>query len=218
MQSTPSVEIERLKLSVPPLDRWCEPLGDRWLQNEVQIRLAVANDPWGVASAAGLVATLADMPALRPGPSATAALDARRPLLDADRHLREWARQWSDAERATVNDLAFVGIEQLDARVSALAAHIDASGQPSDAWRSELVDICHLRDDLDGMVVLSGWAGGDRAIADAVASIDHRVEPFMRLLCLDAPVDDERLRRVWLGQPDAWWGWPAAPDDDAEEE
>lgn len=207
------VPIAPLELSTPPLGQWCGPLGDTWLSEIVRERLSSPDDPWEVACAAGMAATLADLPNLRPSKTAGEALAAQRPLFELAQHLRRWTRSWSDTERATVRDLALVSVNQLEARLSDLVRHVNPDSAQSPVWMAELTYVCHLRHDLDGVQVLSEWSGADTLLAESLAEIDRRAEPFVQLLLLDEPVDDEWLRRVWRGQLDAWWGWPAALEE-----
>ncbi len=205
-----------LRLSRPALEAWCAPLGDAWLAGAVADRTRATDEPWELVCAAGMVATLAELSNTVRARSAAEALATRKVLLDAVEDARAWARRWSDEEFETVRDLALVTVEQLDFRLRDLAETVNPERSQSSIWIADFIRFCHIRDDLSSVLALTARNREDRLVVEAVTSLDRRAEPFVQLLDLDHPVDDERLRRVWLGQPDAWWGWPAAPDDEDE--
>jgi hypothetical protein len=161
-----------------------------------------------------MLATLADMPNVRLGSSPAESLDAMQPLLDVSRRLREWARSWTAADRDRITQQAIEGIGRLDRELSDLSGTVNPDGDQTPEWIARLVRACHTRDDLSGVAVLLDWAGAPGVLIQALDSLDAEATPFVQVLLLDDTVEDERLRRVWVAQPDAWWGEPAALEHD----
>ena len=116
---------------------------------------------------------------------------------------RRWVRSLEPEQVSTMGRLALAEAE----RLGEAAGHLERSDPESDAWRDEWRQLCHRRDDLEGVRVLLAERGASQALDSHLAAVDRAG----RALRMSAPLarlgPDERLRRARLADPDAWWGW-----------
>lgn len=196
----------------PPLDHWIGPMTDEWLQSTVARALPGA-DAWTRTALAGAIARLT---ATAPPDVADAAgvgpLEAGSPLAllrrvsasPAVAGPRSWARSLGRAELASIEEHARRRAIALEHDLDDLQALIPTEGGDArEAWTR----LCLRRDDLEGVRVLLHEAGAGERLDEALRDTD-RAGRSLRLT-LSVTVDDERLRRVALGDPGAWWGDPA---------
>lgn len=210
------VNVRRFSLRRPPLEKWCGDLQDQWLKAKV-LDLAGESDPWSIVVAVSMLLRLAEEKVPR-FQNAMEALRLMKPTLERNAEIRRWERELTQQEREDIRDLGLATVEQLDSRFGELCQYVDPNSQ-SPAWKSELLFVCHLRDDLEGVaLMLEGTLEGN-VLVQSLQDLDRRAEHFVELLVEgeDNPyLEDEQLRRVWLSDPDAWWGSPAGIRDESE--
>lgn len=186
--------------TAPPVEEWQVNAQDTWMQT--QLTLALGSDAWTRTSLAGQIARLGEPEALD-----VAALIAEGRFQDlvpeADLAPRRWARRLDTASLAALEQQAVRRAEALGDDLADLFDTLSADLQEaSSAW----LRLCHRRDDIESVRVLLREAGAGDAL-DAVLDTADRSGRAIRIN-LDGTVlaDDERLRRVALGDPAAWWG------------
>lgn len=215
--------IRKLAVRRPPFEEWLASLRDPWLKAKIEEHIA-QGDVWSIVVAAAMIGRLSEEP-FPITKSAKEALAVRRPMLDRDASIRSWQKAMTAEEREDVYDLASVEIEALEGRFEGLAQNANAMEESGEinqttAWKSELVALCHQREEIEGVVLgLEGTIEG-ASLRERLDAFDHTVTPFVWLVLAgeSAPhVEDEILRRVWLLEPDKWWGAPASLGDGDEE-
>lgn len=190
----------------PPLDDWIAQMNDSWLQTVTEQTLPGA-DPWTRTALAGQITRLAthELPDVAVATAAGGGISALLGLVSAlpAMHPRMWAR--------TLDARALAAIEE-HARRRAVALEDDLqdlldtlSADPTGVRRI-WTRLCHRRDDIEGVRVLLREGGlGDTL--DALLRGTDRVGRSARInLVPGVDTDDERLRRVALADPSAWWG------------
>ncbi|HTU99842.1 MAG TPA: hypothetical protein VMF13_04845 [Luteitalea sp.] len=184
----------------PPVATWLATSRDSWLVEQVT-PLVDAADPWSSVVAAGMLTRL----------TTPSSADEARAWLDAAR--RGTAEATVAGPRQWARGLTAVDVERLQAQVIADAAALcldvedatDDVDARADGWDDLVREVAHRRDDLEGVLLLLDAAGADAPVRSALAVVD-REGAVLRLAVGGAvPHDDERLRRVWLKDPDAWW-------------
>ncbi len=197
----------------PPLDHWTGPMTDEWLQSTVARALPGA-DAWTRTALAGAIARLA---AVAPSSHAPGASSAGTPD-DGGAHAllrrvsaspatigpRSWARGLDPGALASIEEHARRRAIALEHDLDHLLAVFPAEATEA---RAAWTRVCHRRDDLEGVRLLLLEAGAGDGLDEALRDTD-RAGRSLRL-SLNVAVDDERLRRVALGDPGAWWGDPA---------
>jgi hypothetical protein len=185
----------------PPLRDWIRDMDDHWMRSRVEQAAANA-DIWTRVALAGQVARLTEVG--RPhGPAATASSLLRHVSRQPGTLPRLWIQTLDSSALTSLEQhasrRAAVLEDDLEGLFTALAA--DERGA-DDTWTG----LCHRRDDLEGVRVLLHQAGkGDDL--DRVLQQTDRVGRAVRLnLVHTSWGDDERLRRVALGDAGAWWG------------
>lgn len=195
-------------------------LGDIWLAKKIRERTS-GGDRWEIVCSAGMLASLAKMPGVAPFKSAQDALEKLRPLNEMLTWVRKtWVSTWTPAEIAELESKAAEKAVELESKLDLLANTVNPDGKQTKEWLADLVGACQLRDDLDSVRSLLERVGAGEALAQRLGQIDGGTKLFMELLLLDDDeiTDDPWLRRVWVGEPYAWWGIPAGVGaDDVED-
>ena len=159
-------------------------------------------DAWKRTSLAGQLARLSESDAMD-----VAALIAAGRLQDLVSEVelapRRWARSLDAASKAALEQQAVRRAEALGDDLEDLFDTLSADMcEASLAWRR----LCHRRDDIESVRVLlrEGNAGVD--LEKALESADRTGRAVRINLDRTVSAADERLRRVALGDPSAWWG------------
>jgi hypothetical protein len=187
-----------------PLETWCRSCGDPWLVREVELRRGEhgGHGFWPAAVGAGVFARLQQPARGEAGRAAVAALLEGRADPDRDRP-RAWARSWRAEDRTTVQQRAVWETAALQRAVERVAVRL----APDDAgWRDELLRAEKARDDLEGVRTLLLEAGASESLDAALRPLDRVGLALAARLPSGFRLSDERLRRIALGDPGAWWG------------
>lgn len=184
----------------PPIEEWIVSSNDMWMQDEV--RGGSTADAWKRTSLAGQLARLSE--------SATkdvAALIASGRLQDlvdeSELAPRRWARSLDAASRAALEQQAVRRAEVLGDDLEDLFDTLSADmSEASLAWRR----LCHRRDDIESVRVLLREAGAGDELDKVLEDADRTGRAVRINLDGTVAAADERLRRVALGDPSAWWG------------
>jgi hypothetical protein len=196
----PSLRVKPLSEIRAPLAVWCREVRDSWLIGQLE-KAAGSEDSWSHCVAAGMYARLVE-----PANAAEAERDVERLLsgraVDRMAEPRRWARTLSAEQRATLEDLALAEIDHLDT----LLGHIEDEATPEEEeWREDLLELCRRRDDLEGILLVLAETGAGQRLARACGGFDRRAEIFSASIPARVSFQDEKLRRAWLGSPEAWW-------------
>jgi len=191
-----------------PLAGWLSQTGDTWLQGLLQARGGLRT-AWHQAADVGLFFRLRDT-----------RLDAGMPR-DAE---RLWARSWTAAQLAAVEAGCWPVLDLLGERLEELE---DDLRPVYEDWQRRLIEVCHLRDDLEGVLLLRDEARHastgvlpsaveeEDPFGAALARLDEDAEDFVRALPgWDEAEQDEQLLRAAAVDPDAWWTFLAVSDED----
>lgn len=184
----------------PPVEEWTVNTHDAWMQE--QLGQALAADAWARTSLAGQLARLCE-----PDAADVAALIASGRLQDlvSDAELapRRWARTLDTASIRALEQQAVRRAEALGDDLTDLFDTLSADlSEASVSWRR----LCHRRDDIESVRVLLHEAGAVDRLDAALESADRTGRAIRINLHAAIAADDERLRRVALGDPAAWWG------------
>ena len=185
---------------MPPLEEWIVSSRDKWMLGEVHE--GVGADAWKRTSLAGQLARLSESDTMD-----VAALIAAGRLQDlvsaVELAPRRWARSLDAASKAALEQQAVRRAEALGDDLEDLFDTLSADmSEASLAWRR----LCHRRDDIENVRVLlrEGNVGVD--LEKALESADRTGRAVRINLDRTVSAADERLRRVALGDPSAWWG------------
>ena len=184
----------------PPVEEWTMMTTDRWMQDRLS-RGAHA-DAWTRTSLAGQLARLCE-----PAQEDVAALMASGRLQDLVSEVelapRRWARNLPDSDKAVLEQQAVRRAEALGDDLTDLFDTLSADmAEASESWSR----LCHRRDDIESVRLLLKEAGAGEALDDVLEAIDRTGRAVRINLEASLTSDDERLRRVALGDPSAWWG------------
>jgi hypothetical protein len=185
----------------PPLRDWIREMDDDWMRAQIEGTAASA-DTWTRTALAGQIARLTEVG--RPHrPAATASALLRHVSLQPGMLPRLWIQTLDSSALASLEQHASRRAAVLEDDLEGLFTALSADGhEAEDTWTR----LCHRRDDLEGVRVLLHQAGkGDEL--DRVLQQTDLVGRAVRLSLVHTSWgDDERLRRVALGDAGAWWG------------
>lgn len=189
-----------------PLEDWISAMTDGWLESIVARTLPGA-DSWTRTALAGMIARLTqggDPPAGGAGVTDPLML-LRRVSRSPSMAPRAWARALDRPQLAAIEEHARRRAMALEHDLDDLLAVLPLD---ADGIRHAWMQLCHRRDDLEGVRVLLREAGVGSGLDESLRHTD-RAGRAMRINLGDGiSTDDERLRRVALGDPAAWWGDP----------
>lgn len=121
---------------------------------------------------------------------------------------RLWARQLPAEVVEELCDYMSVELTSLRDEALWLVEVLDVSDK---LWRSAVLEWRHRRDDLESVFVIAATASieGVVPIRAAIAQFDAWSQRYLSTLpSLPEVESDERLRRVRMETPDAWWAKP----------
>jgi hypothetical protein len=184
----------------PPIEDWIVNAKDMWMHDEVQGGSSA--DAWKRTSLAGQLARLSESETMD-----VAALIASGRLQDlvseSELAPRRWARSLDAASRTALEQQAVRRAEALGDDLEDLFDTLSADmGEASHAWRR----LCHRRDDIESVRVLLREAGAGDQLEKVLEDADRTGRAVRINLDGTVAAADERLRRVALGDPSAWWG------------
>ena len=185
---------------VPPLEEWIVSSTDKWMLGEVHDGMGA--DAWRRTSLAGQLARLSESDTLD-----VAALIAAGRLQDLISEVelapRRWARSLDAASKAALEQQAVRRAEALGDDLEDLFDTLSADmSEASIAWRR----LCHRRDDIESVRVLLCEANAGGELEKVLEGADRTGRAVRINLDRTVSAADERLRRVALGDPSAWWG------------
>ena len=189
-----------------PLEEWAAECSDLWLSAELK-RCSSIGGSWHAVVGAGMLARLfepEDVPGVALGVPATLRTQPwQQP--------RIWARALSNEQRETIRDLALAEIDALHLALDPLPIDMDPGVA---ALQQEWLSVCHRRDDVASAFVLLAEAGASVAkVQDGLVFLDRRGRRALFNVPRNAVAEDERLRRIRLVDPTAWWGSPEDFED-----
>ncbi len=185
---------------LPMLEEWIVDSRDMWMQDEVQA--AAAADAWTQTTLAGQIARLSEPDARNVG-ALIAAGNLHALVSASELAPRRWARTLDAASKAALEQQAVRRAEVLRDDLEDLFDTLSADmSEASHAWRR----LCHRRDDIESVRVLLREAGAGDALETVLADADRMGRAVRINLDDSVAAADERLRRVALGDPSAWWG------------
>jgi RNA polymerase sigma factor (sigma-70 family) len=181
-----------------PFQAWLADCQDVWLRDTV-LRRAREAVLWDVTAAWGMYVRLSHR-------SSTESRQLVERTLKGQTDERTAApRRWA----LTLPALVFDTIEtNADQRASQLEEELGRDDLPWDP--SGLLDrfltLAHARDDLECACVLLTVVDRSAHLRQALKALDAQGRSFRFNLPIDLPPEDERLERVSLIDPSAWWG------------
>lgn len=193
-----------LRCSVaPPVRDWCIRAGDGWMSAFVDSRLS-SEDAWHATVAAGTFARLIDYASERRRAIVASHLAGR---VDNDFIAPQW---WAEAlSPAQVRLVRGMTLAQLDSLKQDLEALIQEDDEGEARWAERVRGVCHRRDDIESVRWALQVRGEALPLAPALRGVDALGEALLAgLSVVPAHLDDERLQRVLVGQPTAWWARP----------
>lgn len=227
-----------------PLRELSDACPDHWLAKELQTRLQIDHS-WEHVVAMGMYRRLLSPPqgqdlqvtaeALLLGEPSEFWASLDRPSL--------WIRSLSPEELNKIQSLTETAIEFLEFDLRELQEDIRSNQAPRREKQSlkGLLRLCHDRDDVEGVQLLLSEVGKAQSLEAALEPIDRVGRTFMKELTeraglasaeqgdalepqagdvrfpLQLPVDDERLSRVLLRDPDAWWAQLAGDPETSQD-
>jgi hypothetical protein len=199
----PVLQLRRLADVQAPLKEWASACVDVWLAAELG-RNAEIGGSWHMVVGSGMLARLYE------GPSAEAAHPFHLAARAADTELwwrpRTWARALSYDQRQTISDLALAEADAVHLAIDAIAGVLSPDAGP---WLSDWKRICYRRDDLaSASLILAASGTSDERLTASLAVLDRAGRRTLFNVPSGVVVEDERLRRIRLLDPLAWWGSP----------
>jgi hypothetical protein len=186
--------------SAPPVEEWNVTTQDTWMQ--ARMRQAEGNDAWVRTSLAGQLARLCE-----PEARDVAALIASGRLQDLVDEVELAPRRWARTlDRASLLALEQQAMRRVEALGDDLADLFDTLSADMSEASATWARLCHRRDDIESVRVLLREAGAGDSLEDELAAADRTGRAIRINLDGSVSAADERLRRVALGDPSAWWG------------
>jgi hypothetical protein len=192
-----------------PIANWADLCRDQWMADSLR-RYEAVSGIWHAAVAAGLLARLFESENGREAYESSV-LVLRREGTELPAAPRRWARQLTSGQCETITDLGLAEIDGLHRTLGDLNERWIPDDGP---WRTAWIDVCCRRDDLACAALVLGEAGArDPRLTDALTALDRIGRQVLFSVPRGAILDDERLRRVRLTDPLAWWGSPDSVED-----
>ncbi len=184
----------------PSVEEWLVKTQDSWMQTRIE--QAAGADIWARTSLAGQIARLCE-PEVRDVAGLIASGRFQDLVGEAELAPRRWARTLDLASTQALEHQAIRRAEALGDDLTDLFETLSADmGEASATW----VRLCHRRDDIESVRVLLREAGAGTALEAVVTQADRTGRAIRINLDGTVSAADERLRRVALGDPSAWWG------------
>ena len=184
----------------PPVEEWTVNTQDGWMQG--QLGHALDADAWTRTSLAGQLARLCE-PDVKDVAALIASGRLHELVAEAELAPRRWARALGVIARRALEQQAVRRAEALGDDLADLFDTLSADMQEASANWARL---CHRRDDIESVRVLLREAGQADTLEAALEAADRTGRAIRINLQASITAADERLRRVALGDPSAWWG------------
>ncbi len=189
-----------------PLEDWAAECSDVWLSTELK-RCSGIGGSWHAVVGAGMLARLFEREDV-PGVAFSVHATQQTQLWQQP---RIWARTLSNEQRETIQDLA---LTEIDALQAALDSRPIDTGPGIATLQQEWLAVCHRRDDVASAFVVLAEAGAPAAkVQHGLVFLDRRGRRALFNVPRNAVAEDERLRRIRLIDPTAWWGSPEDFED-----
>jgi hypothetical protein len=101
-----------------------------------------------------------------------------------------------------MQELARAEADRLELMVGEVA---DSVLPEEGAWQREWLDVCHGRDDLEGVCILLREIEADAPVIRRVEQLDRAGRVVRSILPRTFVPSDERTRRAAQLTPNAWW-------------
>jgi hypothetical protein len=194
------IEVAPLERLDPPVMEWAQHFNDPWLVDLVTSNCRAQNS-WSRLVAAGMLARLAT-PSSGDDARAWAQAFVSGKVDQGLSAPRRWVRSLNERQIRSIEELSLAEVDALHEDVEMVASDVDKNVE---YWVDEWRDLCYRRDDVECVVVLLDEAGAVGRLRQALTGLDREGE----LLRLSVPsgnaADDERMRRIALKNPGAWW-------------
>jgi hypothetical protein len=201
------LELDGWNVRVQAIYPWPAPATRQWIQDSGDTALAslvserLPGGRWVELAVAGMLARL-QMPS-----SGKQARDRLATLragggVQPSVAIYSWMRSLSAVQRHLMEQHARAQASKLADRLRSFSGWMTAEADLSDPWSR----LCHERDDLEGILVLLQECGGGRHLQSTLRDVDKCGRSVRFSLSANTTAVDERLRRVALCYPSAWWG------------
>jgi RNA polymerase sigma factor (sigma-70 family) len=180
------------------LARWLPDCQDPWLR-DIATRRMRSENRWDQTVAYGMCLRLWRMPPDRARDLVMGTIRGR--VDEPTAVLRGWARRLESLDRQRIERLAFERARYLEQEL----AKDDVAWDDSELVR-RFVSLAHLRDDLESVLSLFDGVELSARVTTVCGVIDTVGRAFRFNVPIDPNVQDERLERVSLSDPTAWWG------------
>jgi hypothetical protein len=177
---------------------WLADCKDLWLRDAVA-RRARKFDLWERVASWGMYVRLRHRSAKEAQQLVRRTIEGR--VDEASSAPRQWARRLPKPMLETIEKLAMGRALELEREL----VRDDVSWN-SAALIDHFLRLAHARDDLQSVDLLLSEAGQDAHLDAVLDSIDRHGRAFRFNLPIDLQFQDERLERVSLVDPTAWWG------------
>lgn len=184
----------------PPVEEWTVNTQDTWMQG--QLRQELGSDAWMRTSLAGQLARLCE-PERKDVAALIASGRLRELVEEVELSPRRWARALDLVARQSLEQQA---VRRAQALADDLADLFDTLSADMSEASANWVRLCHRRDDIESVRVLLREAGSVEMLEAALEAADRSGRAIRINLDASISAADERLRRVALGDPAAWWG------------
>jgi hypothetical protein len=190
--------------SAPDVAAWARAEGDAWLADVLSCWLS-AGTLWDKCVALGLYVRLREEPRDHVKVAVARLLRGQADPRDAEAF--RWARMLRHDHVMAIDDALSEALGQLERD---LAASFAAPQPDRPEWRTGLAALCRRRDEIEAGLQILGARAPQGPLQDRTQQLDERAEPWVAALPRGSELEDEHLRRVALGDPEAWWARLAA--------
>jgi hypothetical protein len=183
-------------VSPPNFEDWLRSDTDAWLLQAVQDRASVRR-LWDVAASVGVFARLFEPDSVERAREMAGRM-RKGSLVETFAAPRRWARELATESRRVLEAAARDELAEIEEDIRALRFETDDTV-------TRVLRVCHRRDDVEGVRLLLREATGADVLAGAATLVDQLGNEWRLTLPFQFLIEDERLRRIALADPQAWW-------------
>ena len=201
---TGSLDPKTSIISVAQVRDWTGKCKDQWLVDSVNSHIGESTEPTRLLEGAGRLCRLEANPS-------SANVDVL-PWKQADQitgDVLAWADQLSAEGIETIDGLILNRVDRLGSFLDDLKSRIgaDGHGAANSDWQSEFLQLCHDRDDIEGLLTLRDRIDHSEYPGIlALSSMDSRASFLVGLVGDQlVPSDDVWLLRVSEAGDESWW-------------